>query len=282
MVRDERSPTPDPRTPARIRIGAQGWNYDAWLGGFYPSGTRATDFLSVYARAFDTVEVDSTFYAIPPERTIEGWLRRTPDDFVFTLKLPQSITHERRLQASEEETALFIARAQGLGLKLGPILMQLGPDFTIHELPALTTYLATWPREVRLAVEFRHSSWVARDVHEMLLEHGVSLALSDGPWIPRETLLKLAAHPTADFFYIRWMGPDRSITDHSRVQVDRSREIGEWAAAMTRMAAGGRPVFAYSSNYYAGHAPQTARDAQAAVGQRTVDPDTLGVQMSLF
>ena len=267
---------------AAIRIGAQGWNYDAWLGGFYPSGTRATDFLSVYARAFDTVEVDSTFYAIPAAKTVEGWVRRTPPNFIFTLKLPQSITHERRLRASEEETALFISRAQGLGAKLGPILMQLGPDFTIHELPALTSYLATWPREVALAVEFRHSSWVARDVHEMLIEHGVSLALSEGPWIPRDTLLRLAEHPTADFVYIRWMGPDRSITDHSRVQVDRSREIEGWATVMKRLAASGRPVYAYSSNYYAGHAPQTARDAQVAVGQQTVDPDTLGVQMSLF
>ncbi|HEX2779242.1 MAG TPA: DUF72 domain-containing protein, partial [Gemmatimonadaceae bacterium] len=189
---------------------------------------------------------------------------------------------ERRLQASEEETALFIARAKGLGPKLGPILMQLGPDFTIHELPAVTTYLATWPRDVALAVEFRHPSWVARDVHEMLIEHGVAFALSDGPWIPRETVLKLATHPTADFHYIRWMGPDRSITDHSRVQVDRSREIEEWAAIMVRVAAAGRAVYAYSSNYYAGHAPQTARDAQLAVGQRPVSPDTLGVQMSLF
>ncbi|NUO64361.1 MAG: DUF72 domain-containing protein [Gemmatimonadaceae bacterium] len=274
--------TSDAPAPGRIRIGAQGWNYDAWLGGFYPTGTRATDFLSVYARAFDTVEVDSTFYAIPPERTIEGWVRRTPDDFVFALKLPQSITHERRLRDSEDETVLFVERARGLGRKLGPVLMQLGPDFTIHELPALTAYLAGWPPEIPLAVEFRHPSWIARDVHALLTAHGVSLALSDGPWIPRDTLLDLAAHPTADFFYIRWMGPDRSITDHSRVQVDRSREIERWTRAMRAMAAGGRAVWAYSSNYYAGHAPQTARDAQAALGQRVVPPETLGVQMSLF
>ena len=267
---------------APIRIGAQGWNYDAWLGGFYPSGTRPTDFLSVYARAFDTVEVDSTFYAIPPEKTIEGWVKRTPPGFLFTLKLPQSITHERRLRASEEETALFIARARGLGPKLGPILMQMGPDFGIAEYPALVSYLATWPRDVPLAIEFRRREWITRDVHAMLTEHGVSLALSEGPWIPRDVLLKLADKPTAPFHYIRWMGPDRAITDHSHVQVSRSREIEEWALVMKRAAAAGRAVYAYSSNYYAGHAPQTARDAQAAVGQHPVAPDTLGTQMSLF
>lgn len=267
---------------ASIRIGAQGWNYDAWLGGFYPSGTRATDFLSVYSRAFDTVEVDSTFYAIPAEKTIAGWVKRTPPNFLFTLKLPQSITHERRLRGSEEETALFIARARGLGPKLGPILMQMGPDFGLEEYPALVAYLTAWPRDVPVAIEFRRRSWVNRDVHAMLTEHGVSFALSEGPWIPRDLLLDLAEKPTAPFHYIRWMGPDREITDHSRVQVDRSRELESWAQVMTRVADAGRAVYAYSSNFYAGHAPQTARDAQAAVGQQPVPPDTLGTQMSLF
>ncbi|HWE41062.1 MAG TPA: DUF72 domain-containing protein, partial [Gemmatimonadaceae bacterium] len=88
--------------------------------------------------------------------------------------------------------------------------------------------------------------------------------------------------PTAPFHYIRWMGPDRAITDHSHVQVDRSREIEQWARVMQHVADAGRAVYAYSSNYYAGHAPQTARDAQAAVGQHPVAPDTLGTQMSLF
>src|SRR5947209_19135495 len=84
------------RMTAQIRLGTQGWNYDAWVGPFYPVGTRSADYLTVYARAFDTVEVDSTFYAIPPARTIRGWFDRTPHDFVFALKLPQEITHEDR------------------------------------------------------------------------------------------------------------------------------------------------------------------------------------------
>ena len=81
-----------------IRVGTQGWNYDAWVGPFYPEGTRAADFLTVYARAFDTVEVDSTFYAIPAVKTVRGWAQRTPANFMFSLKLPQEITHERRLR----------------------------------------------------------------------------------------------------------------------------------------------------------------------------------------
>ena len=81
-----------------VRIGTQGWNYEGWVGAFYPVGTRPADFLSIYSRAFDTVEVDSTFYAIPPSKTVRGWADRTPPGFTFALKMPQEITHERRLR----------------------------------------------------------------------------------------------------------------------------------------------------------------------------------------
>src|SRR3954465_12212546 len=87
---------------ARIRIGTQGWNYEAWVGPFYPPATRPADFLTVYARAFDTVEVDSPFYPIPVAKTVRTWAQRTPADFVFSLKLPQEITHERRLRNAED------------------------------------------------------------------------------------------------------------------------------------------------------------------------------------
>src|SRR5688500_7978769 len=96
--------------PSNVRIGTQGWNYDAWVGPFYPEGSRAGDFLALYARAFNTVEVDSTFYAIPSEKVVHGWVERTPDDFVFALKLPQEITHERRLRDSKDLLAQFVER----------------------------------------------------------------------------------------------------------------------------------------------------------------------------
>ena len=80
-----------------IRLGTQGWNYDGWLGPFYPVGTRAADYLTLYSRAFDTVEVDSTFYAIPSASSIRSWARRVPAGFTFALKLPKDISHEQRL-----------------------------------------------------------------------------------------------------------------------------------------------------------------------------------------
>ena len=133
-----------PATAAPIRIGTQGWNYDAWVGPFYPTGTRAAEFLGVYARAFDTVEVDSTFYAIPPTKTVRAWAERTPPGFKFALKLPQEITHERRLRPDDDTLSLFFDRARELEDRLGPVLVQLAPDFGPSELPALAKFLDFW------------------------------------------------------------------------------------------------------------------------------------------
>lgn len=268
--------------PSTVRIGAQGWNYNAWTGPFYPPGTRPADFLTVYARAFDTVEVDSTFYAIPPEKTVRGWGERTPGDFVFALKLPREITHERRLRDSEEVAGTFFARARTLGPKLGPILIQLAPDFGPGELPALAAFLPTLPRDLRVAIEFRHRGWIHEGVLALLAEHRVALVLSDARWIPRRTMLSLAEKPTSDFAYIRWMGPNRDLVDYSRIQRDRTSELERWAAAILGLSRDMAAVYGYVSNYYAGHSPASARQLQRLLGQEPVEPGELGEQISLF
>ena len=264
--------------PGSVRIGTQGWNYDAWVGPFYPSGTRSADYLSVYARAFPTVEVDSTFYAIPPARTVRGWYERTPPNFTFALKLPQEITHERRLRDSFDLAALFFDRAR----ELRPVLIQLGPDFGPTELPALAAFLPTLPRDLQIAVEFRQRGWIYDGVLALLAEHNVALALSDARWIPRKQMLALAARPTADFSYIRWMGPDRGIVDYSRIQVDRSRELEAWAGAILLLTERVKMAYGYVNNHFAGHSPASARELQQRLGQRPVEPEHLGEQMSLF
>src|SRR5215207_1136915 len=265
-----------------IRLGTQGWNYDAWVGPFYPSGTRAGDYLSVYARAFSTVEVDSTFYAVPAAKTVRGWAERTPDEFRFALKLPQEITHENRLRDSADLAALFFDRARELGPKLGPILVQLSPDFAPAELPALAAFLPLIPRDVRVAIEFRQRGWIYDGVLSLLAEHGVALALVDARWIPRKQMLTLAARPTADFAYVRWMGPNRDLVDYSRIQVDRARELEAWSHALRSLAERVRGVWGYVNNHFAGHSPSNVRDLQKMVGQKPVMPDELGEQMTLF
>lgn len=267
---------------ASIRIGTQGWNYDAWVGPFYPSETRPADFLPTYARAFDTVEVDSTFYAIPSSKTVRGWAERTPPNFVFALKLPQEITHERRLRDAADLTALFFDRARELGPKLGPVLVQLGPDFSPAELPALAAFLPLLPTDVQVAIEFRQKGWIHEGVLALLAEYRVALTLTDARWIARRTMLQLAEHPTASFAYVRWMGPNRDIVDYSRIQHDRTRELESWAEALRMMAQRLTVIYGYVNNHFAGHSPASARQLQALLGHRPVDPSQLGEQMSLF
>ena len=280
-----KQPAGDDRT-GRVRIGTQGWNYADWVGGFYPAGTRPADFLTVYARAFDAVEVDSTFYAIPAVKTVRGWASRTPEGFTFTLKFPQEATHERRLVDCGDIAEAFFATARELGPKLGPVLLQLGPDFSPNEMPALARFLPLVPADIQLAVEVRHGGWTnprILDALRLLLEeHGAALALSDGRWMPRELVLDLAQAPTANFHYLRWMGPDRSITNFSRVLVDRSDEIAAWAETIDPVLRRGTMIYGFFNNHFAGHSPASARDLQARLGRRPVDPGSLDEQTSLF
>jgi uncharacterized protein YecE (DUF72 family) len=266
----------------RFHFGTQGWNYDAWVGPFFPIGSRPAEFLTLYARAFDTVEVDSTFYAIPPERTVRGWAERTPAHFTFALKLPQEMTHERRLRDVDDLLELFLDRAHLLGPKLGPILIQLGPDFAPTEMPTLAQFLDKLPGDARFAVEFRQRGWINDSVLQMLTEHNAALALTDARWIPRKTMLALAERPTADFTYVRWMGPNRDIVDYSRIQHDRTRELEEWSEALLMLIQKVRAVYGYVNNHFAGHSPFSARQLQRMLGVKAVEPEELGEQISLF
>jgi uncharacterized protein YecE (DUF72 family) len=268
--------------PSHLLLGTQGWNYDAWVGSFYPEGTRPTDYLTVYTRAFDTVEVDSTFYAVPPIKTVRAWYDRTPPGFRFALKLPQEITHERKLRDVDDLCEQFYDRARELGEKLGPVLIQLGPDFSPSELPALANLLPKLPRDIKFAVEFRQRAWINDGVLALLAEHGVALTLTDARWVPRKQMLGLAARPTAGFIYIRWMGGNRDIVDYSRIQIDRSRELEQWAEVLATLAKVRVKVYGYVNNHFAGHSPQTARELQLLLGQKPKDPESLGEQMSLF
>lgn len=265
-----------------IRLGTQGWNYDAWVGPFYPAGTRAADFLLLYARAFETVEVDSTFYAIPSASSVRGWARRVPAGFTFALKLPKEISHDNRLRDEAGLAPLFFDRARELGARLGPILIQLGPDFGPSERPVLAGFLSQLPPDLRFAVEFRQRGWIDEDVLALLADHNVALALTDARWIPRKTMLALAEQPTADFAYVRWMGPDRSIVDYSHIQFDRTRELEAWSEALAALNARVRDIWAFANNHFAGHSPATARFLQKLLGQTPVPPEDLGEQRSLF
>ncbi|HYE15339.1 MAG TPA: DUF72 domain-containing protein, partial [Pyrinomonadaceae bacterium] len=255
---------------------------------FYPRGTRAPDMLDIYARAFDTVEVDSTFYATPSEPAVDGWAKRTPDGFTFALKLPQAITHTHALRgrAAREGLEEFCARARRLGPKLAAVLVQLPPQFeaTRENSAALEEFLAWLPRDIRFAFEFRDSFWFEAEILGPLARSAnVSLALVEGRWAARERVWRAAAATldSTDFAYLRWMG-ERDLTRFDEVQRPRDAGLERWAAAIERLRERVPKVFAYFSNFYEGHAPASANKLKRLLGQAVVEPGDLEDQPSLF
>lgn len=269
----------------KIHLGAQGWNYDDWVGPFYPRGTRSADYLDVYARAFGTVEIDSTFYAIPSENSIASWRKRAPDGFTYSLKLPQEITHVNRLQQSEEVLARFCERVRPLDERLALILIQLPPDFSPRSLPAVEKFLPLLPPDLRFAIEFRDRNWLGDEMGEYVLDllasRRVALTLADSKWLPRELMFQLADRPTADFAYVRWLGP-RELTVFSHVQINRDRELREWAEAFKVLGGNVSEIFGYFNNHFQGHSPASCNQFKRLTGQPVVEPEDLNAQPSLF
>ena len=161
-----------------IRVGTSGYNYLEWRGPFYPEKLPTKDMLGFYAERFSTVEINYTFYRTPTEKVLAGWATAMPAGFVFTLKAPRRITHERRLRDVDESLRLFCDAAVALGAKLGPLLFQLPPNFK-KETDRLADLLAMLPPDTRCAFEFRHASWFADDVYALLRQRDTALCIAD-------------------------------------------------------------------------------------------------------
>jgi uncharacterized protein YecE (DUF72 family) len=267
---------------ASYRIGTQGWSYPDWTGPFYPEGTPSSRYLSVYARAFAAVEVDSSFYAIPPASHFIAWHQRTPEGFRFALKLTGEVTHENRLRGGDEVVSTFCKRAALLEDKLGIILVQLPPDFTPLDRPVLESFLKRLPTDFRFAVEFRHPDWLTEDVLASLRAAGVTLALSDGPWIPRKRAMKVALDPTADTAYFRWLGERPHLESYSQRLFDRSADIAGWAQVLRELSGRVREIYGFFNNHYEGHSPASARRLLQRLGQPVIEPEELNPQLDLF
>lgn len=267
---------------AQFFVGTQGWSYPDWVGPFYPDGTPTSRYLITYAKAFSSVEVDSSFYAIPPASHFLGWRDRTPESFRFALKLPGELTHERRLRGGDEVLTTFCKRAELLEEKLGAILIQLPPDFSPDERSALETFLKRLPAGFRFAVEFRHVGWLDERVSGVLSDAGVGHALSDGPWISRERVMAEALQPTAELAYFRWLGSRPHVASYTHVQVDRAAEIAAWSMVLGKLKGQVREIYGYFNNHYEGHSPASARRLLRGLGEPVIEPDELDPQLSLF
>lgn len=273
---------------SQIHVGCQGWNYDDWTtkaGGetiFYPRGTKPIQMLENYSKVFDTVEVDSTFYAIPASSAVENWYRKTPENFTFSLKLPREITHEHLLQSTAfhvlEE---FCERVLSLKEKLAVVLVQLPPQFEAgkENAQSFRDFLGRLPKEIRFAVEFRNREWLIDWTFEELEKNRVALCLVEGNWIPREMTFEAIGKRTADFTYVRFMG-ERDLTSFDRVLRPQEANLQMWKTEIERTKA--KDVFVYFSNFYEGHAPASANELKKLFGQKTVDAGSLENQKSLF
>lgn len=270
---------------SEVHIGTQGWNYDGWVGSFYPRGSRASEFLDLYARVFDTVEIDSSFYAIPSEASIKSWRNRAPAGFTYSLKLPQQITHQRRLEDCQEVLDQFCQRVRGLEEKLAMVLIQLPPDFSTQELTAFEKFIGILPADIHFAVEFRDAGWVVEPtldrVLKMLSQREVALAFVEGKWIQRGLSFQILDRVTSPVAYVRWMGP-RDLTDFSHVQINRERELKEWTEAFDFLRQRVETVYGYFNNHFQGHSPASANQFKRMIGQTIIEPESLILQPSLF
>jgi uncharacterized protein YecE (DUF72 family) len=201
-----------------IRIGTSGWNYPHWRGTFYPSDLPAARWLEHYASAFDTVEVNATFYRLPTVTTVRHWVEQTPVDFVFSVKASRYLTHVKRLRDLEPGLERFLDRLEPLlrSSKLGPILWQLPASFRRDD-ERLVKAIERLP-PIRHCFEFRHESWFTGDVYALLGEHRAALVVGDHPERRFQTR-KL----TTDFAYVRFHVGDLPDGNYSNASLARWR-----------------------------------------------------------
>ena len=244
-----------------LRIGTSGWYYDEWVGPFYE---RKKGMFTRYAKVFDTTEVNSTFYRYPSARMVRGWYRTAPPGFVFALKLPQVITHDKWLslkEGVEDDTDRFLELIKPLAEKLGPILIQLRPAFNHSDhVENLESYLETLPENYEWAVEFRHRSWMRDETYEILEKHKAAYTIVDEPLLPPEI------HVTADFAYIRWHGHGTRPWynyEYSPVELDT------WIPKVEETGRRARKVYGYFNNHFTANAVKNAVEMLTMLDQAT-------------
>lgn len=232
---------------SRLFIGTSGWNYDEWKDDFY-AGVKRADRLGHYARQFNAVEVNATFYRLQKAGTLERWRDETPRDFQFTIKGNRYLTHNKKLKDPREPVELERRNARPLASRLAVVLWQLPANLqkNIVRLQDFCRTLSKW-RDVRHAVELRHTSWFDEETAQCLTDNGIANCQSDAAdWPMWEAV-------TTDLVYIRLHGHTRTYASrYSKASLER------WAAAVSRWRREGRTVHVYFDNTDEGSAPKDA------------------------
>lgn len=254
---------------SQFHIGCSSWTSPAWSGRFYPAGLPDGERLAFYAGYFDSVEVDSTYYAPPRAFVVQSWARKTPETFRFSLKFPRDLLDPKKPSTSED-LASFVNTAQLLGQKLGPILLQFPPWFRPGRSPTdgfsayLERTLTGLPEGPRYAVELRDRRWYEEAtgewLRELLTRHRMASCWSSlnyvdiPPWV------------TTDWLYVRFIGDHETVPaeKHGKLRVDKTDDLRMW----TRRLAGVKVWDAWFlfNNHYAGYAPASANLLRRELG----------------
>jgi uncharacterized protein YecE (DUF72 family) len=241
---------------SEVRVGCSGWNYKHWRDGvFYPPRLPPRKWLEYYARFFDTVEVNSTFYRLPRETAVANWVALTPPGFVFTIKMSRYVTHVKRLRDLRPSLELFYSTIAPLvgTPKLGPVLWQFPASFHRND-ERLLDALEQMP-DGRHAFEFRHPSWFVEETYALLHAHSAALVIGDDPRRPFQT-----QELTADWTLVRFHHGRRGRNGNYS-----ERELDEWAERIGRWRRG-HDVYAYFNNDWEGFAPKNALGLKARLG----------------
>lgn len=239
---------------ATVRIGTSGWHYRHWCGPFYEEKLSSDKMLDFYARHFDTVELNNSFYKLPTKSTFRCWRDSTPPGFCFAVKASRFITHNKKLKDPENALQNFLPRAEVLGPKLGPILFQLPPHWRVN-LDRLEGFLSVLPRRHQYAFEFREPSWHSPHVYDILRHHNAAVCVFHlaGFQSPLEI--------TADFAYLRLHGPGGKYQGRYSYE-----QLQGWAQQIRRWARKVRSIYVYFDNDQAAYAAQNALELKRLVG----------------
>ena len=251
-----------------IHLGSSSFTADGWQGTFYPKSLKSQDRLSFYATRFDTVEIDSTFYGTPSPKTVQKWYDQTPPNFIFSLKIPNIITHDKLLEDTRADLAEFLDTTGILKEKLGPLVFQF-PFFDRSNfesqrdfLQVLEPFLASLPPEKKFAVEIRNKQWLDATFANVLRRHKIALVLQDLSSMPVAHELERNFDPiTTDWTYIRWLG-DRKWIEGITVKfdkpvTDRTPQLMRWIDFCFKIRHRGTTIYAYANNHYTGFSPHT-------------------------
>ncbi len=237
----------------RILVGTSGYQYRHWRGVLYPQRLAMAQWLPWYARWFDTVEMNATFYRLPSGRAVDGWRDRTPERFSFAVKGSRYLTHMKRLLDSGPGLERFFDPVLRFGAKLGPVLWQLPPQMKPD--PArLDAFLARLPPRVRHAVEFRGEAWYADEVCDVLERHGAAFCEHD-------QVKRRPPRHTSGWRYLRFHGTTGRYAGRYGAAA-----LGPFAEDLLAWRRRG-DAYVYFNNDVGGHAVRDALDLLALLGE---------------